>query len=453
MAGAAPAAVLAALLALGAPAAAGAQAFLAATPDPPFEVGPLFVRARVTPELGDTRVDVVFSLVTPPATDVAAVAQDLTLLWPGAVVGDPALGKPEPAFGRAVEPQGFTVIDEGRVPIVARNLYARGPDGRLLRESIPGGGQFVTFVREGGALGLTPPATLIRIPWSPRLVDREWMVDVRLTTRAVVKPKPATWFERTFWGERHRLTLSFGDVRQRVLFPLYFKNRDRVIKLSDEPSQIVVTFADADRLKIDELFPASIRRQRHETLDNTEQVSLFLDPREGLRPQTLAVEFGYFSSLQSWAPVLVPTLFFVLGNIAAVLVRNAAEKTTRRLSGRFQVGRAAPAPPARDSGTIVSRETLARVVPGETRYDDVRRLISGHPEEQERLESPGRKTLVYRGRRVVPHRRRSFGWLFATVDHWDVEEHEVDIEMDHDVVSDVHARVRRGRAATPAAPA
>lgn len=448
MTGAAVVGSLTALLLLGGPAAAGAQAFIAAKPNPPFEIGPLFIRARVTPKLGDTQVDVLFSLAVPPGTSPSALGPDLTLVWPGEVVGEPALGAPERALGRDLEPQGFTVIGEGRVPLIVRNLYARGPDGRTIRESVPGGAPFVTFVREGGTLGLTSPATLIRIPWGPRLTDREWLADVRLTTRTLVKPKAATWFERTFWGQRYRLTLSFGDVRQRVLFPLYFKNRDRVIKLSDDPSQIIVNFTNADRLKIDELFPPSVRRQRSESQDNTEQVTLYLEPGEGLRPQTLAVQFGYFSGWQSWAPVLVPTLFFVLGNVAAVLVRGVAERLSRRMSGRFHVGRAAPEPRTRDSGTIVARETLARVVPGETRYDEVLRLIPGHPEEQERLESPGRKTLVYRGRRVVPRQRRTFGWV-STVGHWDVEQHEVDIELDHDVVSDVHARVRRARAASP----
>lgn len=441
---------LAGPLVLSGPGAAGAQAFLAERPNPPFEIGPLFIRARVMPALGDTRVDVLFSLVVPPRARPATVEQHLVLLWPGGVVGEPALGAPDPELGRQLEQQGVVVIDEGRLALTARNLSRRGADGRTLREAVAGGAAFATFVREGGALGLTAPGTWIRIPWSPRLASSEWMMDVRLRAHALVKPKASTWFEQTFWGQRHRLTLSFGDVRQRAIFPLYFRHRDHVVKLSDDPSQIIVNFSDADMLKIDELFPQSARRQRSETLDNTEQISLYLDPGEGLRPQTLAVQFGYFSRWQSWAPVLVPTLFFVMGNIAAVLVRNVAEKLGRRFSGRFHLGRAAPEPTAREFGTIVPRDALARVVPGETRYEDIPRIIPGHPEEQERLESPGRKTLVYRGRRVVPHRRRTFLW-FATVSHWDVEHHEVDVEVDRGVVSDVHARVRRARAASPEA--
>jgi hypothetical protein len=49
---------------------------------------------------------------------------------------------------------------------------------------------------------------------------------------------------------------------------------------------------------------------------------------------------------------------------------------------------------------------------------------------------------------VVPRRRQVLGWL-ATVLHWDVEEHEVEIELERDVVRDVQARVRRSRLESP----
>jgi hypothetical protein len=442
------AALLAGLLLASAPAPAPAQLFLASRPHPQFTVGPLFILANVTPELGDVPVDVLFSLAVPPTLSAGDIEQDLYLLWPGAVAPDPTAGPPDPALARAVEQQGFAVIEEGRLSLSARNLYQRGPDGRSLREPIAGGAPFVTFVREGGGLGISSPATYVRIPWSPKSVNRAYLTGLRLTTRGLVKPKPATWVERTLWGPRHRLTLSFGDVRQRATFPMYFWNRDRVIKLSEDPSQLLINFAHADRLKIDEMFPPAARRQLSETLENTDVVSIFLDRAEGLRPQTLSVQFGYFWGLQSWAPVLIPLLFFVLGNVAAVLVRGLAERLARGVSGRFHIGRGAPAPAGRDTGVVVPRETLARVVPGETRYQEVLRLCGPNPEEQERLTSPGHKTLVYRGRRVVPHRRRALGWL-STVDHWDVEHHEVEIELEGDVVRDVQARVRRTRLPHP----
>jgi hypothetical protein len=35
--------------------------------------------------------------------------------------------------------------------------------------------------------------------------------------------------------------------------------------------------------------------------------------------------------------------------------------------------------------------------------------------------------------------------VLATVTHWDVEDHEVEIVVDHDVVRDVRANVKRSR--------
>src|SRR5205823_12267484 len=61
---------------------------------------------------------------------------------------------------------------------------------------------------------------------------------------------------------------------------------------------------------------------------------------------------------------------------------------------------------------------------------------------------PDRRTLVCRGRRSIPRRRRALAWL-ATVEHWDVEDHEVDIELEREVVRDVQARVRRSRLSAP----
>lgn len=433
---------LAGLLLAAAPASAPAQVFFASRPDPPFTVGPLFVRATVTPALGDIAVDVLFSLTVPPGVSAAPLAQDLYLLWPGAVVADPAVGAPDPALARGVQQAGFAVIDEGRAALTARNLYERGPDGRRRRDAISGGAPFVTVVRDGGGLEMSAPATWVRIPWDPRSVNRAYLIGLRLTARNLIKPRPATWFERTLWGERHRLALSFGDVRQRAMFPLYFWNRDRVVKLSEDPSQLTVNFTHADRLKIDEMDPQAARRQLSETLENTETVSVFLDRAEGLRAQTLSLQFGYFSGLQAWSPVLIPVLFFVLGNVAAVLVRGLAERLGKRVSARVHIGRAAPAPSGRDTGVVVPRDTVARIVPGETRHEDVLRLCGPDPEEHERLDAPEQRTLVYRGRRIVPHRKRAFGWV-ATVDRWDVEHHELEISLQRGVVKDIQARVRR----------
>lgn len=440
--------LLAGLLVVAGPPAAQAQVFLASRPHPQFTVGPLFIRANVTPALGDISVDVLFSLVIPPTMSATQLEQDIYLLWPGAIAGDRGAGAPDPALAREITQAGFTVIDEGRVALTARNLYARGADGRSLRQPIPGGAPFVTFVREGGGLGISAPATYIRIPWNPLSVNRAFLVGLQMQARGLIKDKPANWLERAFFARRHRLVLAFGDVRQRAIFPLYFWHRDRVIKLSDDPSQLVISFAQADMLKIDELYPQSARRELSETLENTDVVSTFLDSTEGLRPQTLSVQFGYFSRFQTWAPVLIATAFFGLGNAAGPLLLAAGRNVSRRLRGRFNIARRPGAGEPRESGVVVPRERLARIVPGETRYQEVLRILGLSPEEREQLDAPGRKTLIYRGRRMIPHSRRAFVWL-ATVDHWDVEDHEVEIVLEHDVVRDVQARVRRTRQAQP----
>jgi hypothetical protein len=361
------------------------------------------------------------------------------------VAADPGAGPPDPALARYVEERGFTVIDEGRLALQARPI-ARA-DRRGPPEPIAGGAPFVTYVREGGALGLTAPATWIRVPPTPKLADPAWLLDLRLVTKGLVKPRPGTWVEHTFWGPRYRLSLSFFDVRPRVLFPMYFEHRDRVVRLAEDPAQLIVNFAHADRLKIDELFPASARRQLSESLENTETVSLFLERSAGLTPQTLSVQFGYFTGLQAWAPILIPALFFVLGNLAGPLVTGGLRGLTRAVTARVHLGRAGAAP-ARDSGVVLARDVLARVVPGESTYADVLARCGQHGEESEQLGAPDRRTLTYRGRRIVPHRRRTLGWV-ATVSHWDIEHHEVEIEFEREVVRDVQARVRRARLPHP----
>ncbi len=437
--------VLAAALVAGAPAAAHGQLFLASRPHPAFAIGPLFVRADVTPALGPVLVEVLFSVAVPPARSAAGLEQDLHLLWPTAVSPAPGSGPPDAGLERYVTARGYTVIESGRLALGAQHLYG---DERS-RVPLDGGAPFVTFIRDAGPLGLTPPATWVRIPWDPRFVNRTFLVSLQMQARGLLKAKPDTWVERTLWGPRHRMVLSFNEVRHRAVFPLYLEHRDRVVPLAEDPAQLLIDFAEAERLKIDELTPGAARRQLSETRDSTETVTLFLDRSEGRAAQALTVQFGYFTGLQSWAPVLIPALFFVLGNVAAVLVRTAAERLSRRLSGRLQFGRAAEPPRVRQTGTVLDADTLARLKPGVTTYDEVLALCGREVEESRRVGAAADRHLVYRGRRLVPVRRRVFGWL-STVGHWDVEHHEVDVTLDRDVVRDVQARVRRSRLQAPA---
>ena len=191
-----------------------------------------------------------WSLVIPASLRPDEIAQDLYLLWPGEVQEDTTPGKPEAALAKYVQERGFSVIGEGRLGLFAKTISESGGSGP--GEAQAGGAPFVVFVQEGGALGLSPPATFIRIPWTPRFSDRGWLMDLRMRVKGLIKPRKATWTEELFIGGRYRLTMSYNEVRDRPLFPMYFAHRDRVVRLADAPSEIVVSFAQSDRLKIDD---------------------------------------------------------------------------------------------------------------------------------------------------------------------------------------------------------
>ena len=94
---------------------------------------------------------------------------------------------------------------------------------------------------------------------------------------------------------------------------------------------------------------------------------------------------------------------------------------------------------------------LEKIVPGETTRVEVIRLCGAEMEESEQFPALERRALVYRGRRLVPKTRRIFGWV-STVGHWEVERHEVRIELERDVVRDIQAQIRYYRL-TPEEPA
>jgi hypothetical protein len=431
-----PVGVLTLVLLLASAAPARAQLFFAARPESGWRVGPLMLRASVGPEVGPARVSVLFSVVLPAGR--SAQPQDLYLLWPGEVEREPRLGPPEPALARSVEALGFDVIGEGRLPLFAQSL-ASVPD-RPSVQGVAGGAPFVTFVQTGGALGLSPPATWIRIPWTPRLVDRSWLMEVSLLSRALIKPRAATWVEEVVLGRRHVFSMSFNEVRDRPLFPMYFAHRDRVVRLADAPAEMAVNFADAGHLKIDEVYPLNSLRRLSETLESTQIVSLFLDTSEGIAPQQLTVHFGYFSPVQGTLVVVVPLVLLVLGYAAGPLVGRLVAEGVRHAAGRLHLGWARE----RQTGTVLGPDVIRRIVPGETTFDELVRLCGPELEVRERLGVPARRTVVYRGQRVRPQTRRLIGWL-AAVRHVEVERQEVTVELDGDVVRDVQADVRRWR--------
>ncbi len=421
-----------------APSGAGAQVFLASRPHPGLAVTPLFIVANLASDAADVPVEVMFSLMIPPDRSALDLEQDLYLLWPGEVVAtDPRGGIELPPVVAAQ----VKVIARGRLRLQAQRHYESPADTEVLATGAP----FVSVVRTGGPMGLSPAATYIRIPWSPRLVNQAWLMSVHLTAKALVKPKPSTWLGRTVSGSRSTLALGFNDVGSPAMFSMYYWQRDNVLPVTS-PARLVVSFAQADRLAVDQMFPPAARREPSPSLPTTDLVSLFLTPADGLTPQVLRVEFGYFSRLQSWGPVLIPALFFALGNAAGALMRGFAEQLYRRLGGWLQFGRQRASASGLDTGTVIPRDRLAAIVPGETTHEEVRRLCGPEVEEREDLALPRRKTLVYRGRRDVPHRRWAWSWL-AAVSYWDVERHEVEITVEDGVVQNLQVRIGRARTA------
>jgi hypothetical protein len=438
---------LLALLVFAAPGPARGQVFIASQPGPDFGIGPLFVSVSVRPADVDAArapmpVSVLWSLVLPPHRKAADIAQDLYLLWPGELAGTPGAAGADPALVRRVGEAGFRVKESGRLPLSARSRTDMGTSAGFVAL---GEAPFVTFAREGGHAEARG-AGFVRIPWKPEMASLDWLVRLELPLRDVIVRRRVGWGEETFWGRRYTLSLGFGDVGNASLYPLYFGARDRVVPLARDFSMLVVNFAAAEHLKVEEVVPATVTRGMSETRADTETFRLPLVASEGLVPQQLKVRFSYFSGRLPWRPILISALLLGLGNLTGPLFLALARRVGRTLRQRIHLGR--PADGGRQSGTILPREALEKVRPGETTYADVLRLLGPHAEEQERLPDGATRTLVYRGRRVVPNRRRSFYW-FSTVSHWNVEDHEVQIDFERDRVRDVQARVRRSRPAVP----
>lgn len=423
---------------LGLPPSAGAQVFFSATPAPDLRIGPLMIRATITPEPGPARVRLLWGVMREPGGRPDAPVPDMYLLIPGEVTGNPALGPRDADVAREVTDLGFDIIGEGRLTLRARHLNgARG------REDVPGGAPYVTFVQAGGTFGLSPPATWIRIPSSPKLTDPSWLMELEVPSQSLIKPKPATWLERWVTGERRLASMSFNEARGRPLFRMYLPRRDRVMHLAEAPAEMTLNFSDADRLKIDTVYPPSASRGLSETLERTEVVSMFLDTSDSAAPQRLTVQYGYFSRTQGTAVVVVPLVLLLLGYAVGPLVGRVAVHVFERMAGRFHVGWSG-APRERRTGVVIPRETLSRIRPGETTYDEVLRLCSQNAEVSERYPSTDRRTLVYRGQLVRPQMRRLIGWLSA-VRYVEIERHEVTIDFQGDVVDDVRADIRRSR--------
>ena len=276
----------------------------------------------------------------------------------------------------------------------------------------------------------------------------DWLARLEMPIRGLIVPRQVSWLEEMFWGRRHVVTVSFGDVGYVSLYPLYFGARNRVVPLAPDFSLLLINFADSGHLKVDEVAPPSARRRMSETRENTETFSLPILASDGITPQLLKVQFIYFRGRLPWRPILFSALLLGLGNLTGPLVAAVVRRLARTLRARIHVGRGEGR--GRASGAVPPPDALERIRPGETTYEETLRLCGSEPEEEQRLPSGEIRTIVYRGQQVVPRRQRSFGWV-STVSHWDVEQHEVQIDFEHERVRDIQARVRRARLAEPAA--
>jgi hypothetical protein len=260
--------------------------------------------------------------------------------------------------------------------------------------------------------------------------------------KSLITPKVATWFEEFFWGRRYVVSLSFNDVGALALplYPMYFEHRDRVVNLARDFSLLIISFPDADHLRIDDITPSAATRRASRVRAGNETVSLVLSGGEGLSPQLLRVQFSYFTGRIAWRPILISVVFLLLGNIAGAVM------LTRELSGglRRRLHFGGSPTTYRETGVLLPRETIRAFVPGTTTRADVIRLCGQPSEERERL-GGGAHTLIYRGARLTTHPRRGLRWV-ATVDHREREEQEVIIHLEHDRVRDVEWRINRTRA-------
>jgi hypothetical protein len=422
------------------PAAAHAQMFVAPSPRPDFTVGPLFVSATAPADATEpVNVTVSFNIV------ISAVAlgppKQLALLWPAEIASGTAPGAADPALINYVESRGFNAVASGRLTVRARDQAQLGLPTPA--STLPASASFVSYVRRD-APAQAGSGSLVWMPATPELGDPRWVLSLTLPVRGMIGPKPATWLEELFWGRRNALTLGWGDVGSIAFYPLYHEHRYHVVHLAREYSRLVVNFPDSDHLRIDAIEPSFATRRDSRLRAGTETVSVALNTADDATPQALKIQYGYYRGIFSWRPVLISIGLLALGNITGLLI--VSGQVTRFVRAHLRVGHSVS--DGDGPAAILTPDRLSEIRPGHSTYEDVVR-ICGVPDEQRRRITAGDvQTLVYRATRRVPERGLTMGWL-ATVRSWEIERHEVDIELDRDVVKDVVVRVRRTRTASP----
>jgi hypothetical protein len=398
--------------------------FLASRPNPELTLGELTVRATVSESsLDSVHLIIVWRLILPPGRRPEDVRLDyLDLLWPGEVRG----GRPGPgarSLSRSLEADGFTTIEEGELPLFSLETRTR--------EAL-GSASFVTIVREGGGLGLTPPASLIRIPWSPKLTA---LTMLRMET-SLVRPKTRTLIEGVYSGWQYSVSLGFHDVSHATLHTLYFDRRTHVVPLAGDMTQLSIVFTGRERLRIGTMTPASATRAPSETLDDAEVVSSLVETSDRRVPQRLTVDFAYFDV---WRGIATTVAFFLFAQLIAPWAVGLLKAIPSAAGTYVRVGRRLTAD--RAIGAILSREALDRIRPAQTTYAELLEICGRPTGEHERLGIPGERRVVYEGRRVVPRIVVQLGWL-ALVRRWEIEHHRVEIEVREGRVTQVDLDAR-----------
>ncbi|HEV8584761.1 MAG TPA: hypothetical protein VGT02_07300 [Methylomirabilota bacterium] len=418
-----------------APTPAGAQAFVAAASRPDFTIGPLTVVATAPADVQDAvNVTVSWNLFT---AGRAPARQDLMLLWPAEIAAGTAPGAADDGVSRWVLARGYSSVGSGRLTLRRRGMSQIGAP--VPAEPIPVVASFVSFVRPDAPQAGT--GSIIRIPWTPELGDPNWIVNLAMPVRGMIGPKPATWVEEFFWGRRNVLSIGWGDIGSVVFYPLYHEHRDRIVPLARDFSRLLVAFPDAEHLRIEGIEPATAVRRGSRLRAGTETVALPIsavaDGAQGLR-----IQYAYYRGVFAWRPVLISIGLLILSNVAGLWMISG--QVSQVLRARLRFGRA-----LRTGGSErLTPERLAEIRPGDSTYDDVVRICGLPDEHHQRVADGGRRTLVYHATERRPERGLSLGWL-ATVRHWDIEHHDVEIEMDGDRVRDVVIRVRRTRTNAP----
>jgi hypothetical protein len=430
---------VAVLLLVGAAPDARAQVFFGAEPRPRLAIGPLFVAGTAPVDASPITVNVTWNVV--PTSGGRPEPQELHLFWPAEIANATASGEPDPKLVDYVQTRGFAPTASGRLLLRSRDRSQLGLP--MPPEQLTATASYVSFVRRGAPLQ-AGAGSLVRIPWTPQLGDPRYVLTLGLPLRGVVAPKPATWFEEMFWGRRNVVALSWGDVGSLALYPLYLEHREHILHLAREYSLLVVTFPDADHLRIEEIAPTGAVRRGSRVRTGSETVSVALNTVDDATPQALKVQFAYFSGWFAWRPVMISIGLLVLGNLTGLMILSG--RLSQLVRSRLRFGGAGEAEGG--NGAILAPGVLESIRPGETSYEDVVRRLGPPDEHRLRLGDGNQRTLVYRATRHVPKPGFTVGRL-TTVRHWDIERHEVEIDLDGGCARDVKVQVRRSRAPSP----